>query len=231
LFNALQNSKVDKLFLPLENKLSGNVTPVWLGLTKYNFYIEAAFDYPITYVLATPPETTEIKSIVGFSHALMQCSDFLSKNYPNLKIINSASNSHAMRRAKKLTNAAAITTAAAAKEQGAKVVKQVLSKADGNITRFGLVGKNKIETAQSQITSIVFGLANQQGSLLKALTVLDNHNKNMISIASHPTGNKMNEYVFFVDIEGKLDQQAKQALINATNNLQILGEYNISRFD
>jgi len=67
------------------------------------------------------------------------------------------------------------------------------------------------------------------GALAKALTLLANHNLNLTNIQLRPSGMKAWEYIFFVDLEGHIDDEpvksALEELERESVRVKMLGSY------
>ena len=78
-------------------------------------------------------------------------------------------------------------------------------------------------------TSIYFGLQHKVGALYTALRAFEQHELNLLKIASRPSRNRQWEYYFFVDFEGHVDspeiQVALGDLAAHTTVLTVLGSY------
>ncbi|HKL22445.1 MAG TPA: ACT domain-containing protein, partial [Tichowtungia sp.] len=78
-------------------------------------------------------------------------------------------------------------------------------------------------------TSIYFGIKDKIGALNDALIALKTYGINMSKIESRPSGDKVWQYVFFVDFEGHVDDpKVKAALKDLEEHcavLNILGSY------
>ena len=102
---------------------------------------------------------------------------------------------------------------------------EITTAADENLTRFGLVGYSPVASPTAAATSVAFELRHEQGSLLRALKMLDKLGKNLIRIELQPTGAAMHDYIFFVDFEGRLSADERARLAAAVTDLRVLGEY------
>ena len=236
-FAALKDGAINQLLLPIENKMSGSVMPVWTALVKNNWHINAAYDMPIKHCLvgkrkAILRQAQDDNVVFGHPHALVQCNAYLTEHYQKAKRIEATSNSIALQLAKE-QDALALCTRQAAEKQNMYIIAENIGDNPHNITRFGCITNDKrcCEAMPNQkcITSLAYELPHKPGSLLRSLEIFANDSRNLIKIESHPTGKQMNDYIFFVDIEGNMTPELWENMQKYTQNSQILGEYSITK--
>ena len=79
-------------------------------------------------------------------------------------------------------------------------------------------------------SSIVFAIDNKQGSLYSAIELLAKSGINMTKIESRPMKKELGKYVFFIDIDGNIDDASIYfALDKVRQNTffyKFLGSYN-----
>ena len=100
----------------------------------------------------------------------------------------------------------------------------------GNTTRFLVIGRESPAASGNDLTSVVFtARKNQSGALHRLLESFARNNVNLTSIQSRPVKSKPWEYLFFVDMEGHLeDDHVAKALKDAavlSHSHKILGSY------
>ena len=100
-----------------------------------------------------------------------------------------------------------------------------------NSTRFVIIEKtpNKTVTGHDK-SSIVFAIDNKPGSLYSAIELLAKSGINMTKIESRPMKKELGKYVFFIDIDGNIDDASIYfALDKVRQNTffyKFLGSYN-----
>jgi len=218
--------------VPIENVLNGSVRESFIGLKKYSVVILRAFDYKIENVLAAKDK--KYSKIVSHSQPLAQCSDFI-RSLKNIEVLEVSSTSKAMEMAAQDKNFAAIGNEKAAQHYGVKVLNKKISNNDLNITRFVEISKNypkDFDKNKGEKTSIMIKpLEDRAGILFEILSVFQIKNINLTKIESIPTGVRMNDYVFYIDIEGNLgEKRVKDALefLKTFVEVDVFGSYEIS---
>lgn len=242
LFTALAEKKVQKIFLPVENTISGSVREVWETIAQQNLWIENIFEFPIVHVLAVPQKNPTIQNIFGHAHAIAQCKKTILALYPQATFTAVESNSLAVQQAKLTLHSAAICSEKSAQSGHLFVIQKDIADRKENTTRFALISeKNTKKNSQSSwafssrgksagiYTSLFFELKNTPGALLKALCVFSDFNMNMVRLESCPIGGDFLEYGFFVDIEGVASDDMRCALEAVAKDVHFLGIYNIIR--
>lgn len=226
IFSALEEDKIDAAFVPLENSVSGSIREVYRNIWRKGYWIEEAFDIPITHCLASV-HRQKPKIIFGHAAALAQCDNFLEAQYPNAQLIAVDSSSKAVLEAQVRDHSAAICAEEAAKKHHLSILHQDIQTARNNTTRFGLVVKKAPQRIEGKITALLFELPNEKGALLKILSLFSQAKKNLIKIESIPRGKKMSEYAFIIEMEGMMDADLQQALKSSVSDLRVLGVYSL----
>jgi prephenate dehydratase len=98
-----------------------------------------------------------------------------------------------------------------------------------NYTKFFVVSKDKAKYADENKTSLVFSTRNAPGALYECLGAFATRGINLTKLESRPSKDKPWEYVFYVDLEGHMDDdvcsRALRDLREKTTFLKILGSY------
>ncbi|MEF3691965.1 MAG: prephenate dehydratase domain-containing protein [Candidatus Moraniibacteriota bacterium] len=223
----------DKKFVgivPIENMLNGSVRETFLNLRKYPLVILRAFDYKIENILASNGKN--YSKIMSHSQPLAQCSDFI-RAQKDVEIIEVSSTSKAMELASQDQNIAAIGSKKAALHYGVKVINTEISNKDLNITRFIEISKNKPENFKvgEKTSMMIKPLEDRAGILFEILSIFRIKNINLTKIESIPTGIKMNDYVFYIDIEGSLEEKRITDAIEFLKTfveVNVFGSYDIN---
>lgn len=99
----------------------------------------------------------------------------------------------------------------------------------GNTTRFLVIGRKKHEPTGKDKTSFMFSVAHEPGSLVRVLNVLADHHINMTKLESRPYPGRRWEYVFFVDVEGHIDEDRLKTAFDEMKkyclSMKFLGSY------
>jgi prephenate dehydratase len=221
------NSGVEFGVVAIENSLEGSVSTTMDCLMDYDLSISGEVVLDINLCLAVPPgmEKGEIRTVISHPHALAQCREFLSRNFPKARLQRHESTAAAMEELKNLENSAAIGPKETAGTYGLEVLFENIQDAKSQ-TRFIVISKKK---GQGKKTSMIFALKDEPGALYKALKEFADREINLTKIESRPSKRKLGEYLFFVDFEGSLkDLKVKEAISSIkekTAFLTILGSY------
>ena len=125
--------------------------------------------------------------------------------------------------------AAAIASDLAGQLYNLKVLKSRIEDNINNFTRFLVLSQKPPEHTGKDKTSIMLSVKDKVGALYELLRPFASHGINMTKIESRPSRRKAWEYLFFVDIEGHMDEdRVKKALEEVKSRclfLKILGSY------
>lgn len=208
---SLKNGGVDEAIVPIENSLEGaiNITLDVLAKEEDLFIIDE-YIIPINLNLVvkegTTPETISI--IMSHPQPLGQCRNYLAKHFPDVAQMEENSTTAAARKVLDGEgNLAAITSNIAAKMYGLDVLHKNVQDVENNRTRFVVVGKSLRAATGLDKTSIVFSTENKPGSLYKVLDIFSLWDINMTRIESRPSKNALGQYIFFIDIDGHINDQ------------------------
>jgi prephenate dehydratase len=221
-FKEVAQNKDYKGIVPIENMLNGSVRETFLNLRKYPLVILRAFDYKIENILAN---NENYSKIVSHTQPLAQCSDFI-RAQKDIEIIETSSTSKAMEVAAQDESCAAIGNRRAAEHYGVKIINIEISNKDLNITRFVEISQTKpVDFKAGEKTSMMIKpLEDRAGILFEILSIFRIKNINLTKIESIPTGVKMNDYVFYLDIDGSLEEKR---IIDAIEFLRTFVEVNV----
>lgn len=171
----------------------------------------------------------QIQRIYAHQQTFAQCREWLEANLQNVECIAVNSNADAARRARDEDNAAACGAAAAAEIYGLKILASNIEDEPNNTTRFLVIGGHFPAPSGKDKTSLLLSAPNRPGALYRLLKPFSAHNISMTRIESRPSRRAMWEYVFFVDIEGHVqDSQVASAIKELeadTYMVKVLGSY------
>ncbi len=231
-FKAVAEKKTEKGIIPIENMLQGSVRESILGLLKYKVKINEAYTVPIRHCLAGQKQN--YSKIVSHQQALGQCSGFLSGK----EIIEASSTSKAMETAAQNQAFAAIGSKEAAEHYGLRLLQENIEDNHDNVTRFLVISleETKIAEKNSSMTSslLLTPKDDRPGLLFLLLAPFAAQNINLVKIESLPSGRKMGEYVFYIEIEGDVhEERVKAALDFLRNSIEVysLGSYEVRDFE
>lgn len=218
---AVQTGEAALGLVPIENSLEGSVA-VTLDLLAFGFddlSIAREITHPIRHQLIArePLELAAITKILSHPHAYGQCRQFLDAHLPEVEHEAANSTAEAVRTVRRVKRPwAAIGTRLAAEMYECQVVRDDIEDSVENRTRFVYLSRDSaaqdLEAAYK--TSIVCGIgADQPGALLLILSEFAHRYVNLTKIESRPSKQGLGEYIFLIDMEGRLsDPPLEQAL-------------------
>jgi chorismate mutase/prephenate dehydratase len=216
--------------VPIENSLEGSVRQTQSQLISTSAEIRAEIFLRITLcLLASRRGMKKIKRVYSHPHALGQCREWLRKNLPDCRQIETGSTAEAAGRALEDREGAAVASRIAANTYGLQVLEEGIEDYPENATRFLVMGKGASKPTGDDKTSILFSTPHVPGALHQALAPFSKAKVNLLRIESHPIRERKWEYLFFADFEGHADEKKTEKLLREmktrTTFLKILGSY------
>jgi len=234
---AVSEGEVDAGIVPMENVIEGSisVTLDMLAFETEGVYITREIDHPINLKLIArePVALGNIKKVISLPHAHAQCRRFLREKLPGVEVEAANSTAEAVRIVSLSDEKwAAIGSSLAASKYGCVVLADDIEDHPGNQTRFVLLSKTPApqDLDSPYKTSIVCTIAHDQpGSLLQILQEFAHRYVNLTKIESRPSKKGLGDYVFFIDVEGKKDDEQVAAAIKCLEcklaRVKLLGSY------
>lgn len=227
---AANKGIIDAAVLPIENSLEGGVNTTLDCLAfECDLYITKEILIKVRQNLLGHHNVESIKKLYSHPQPIGQCSRFLAKKLPKVDIIYTNSTAEAAAFAAKDPTAAALGNKALANIYTLKILAEGIEDTTANTTRFVVAQKNPPPVTGANKTSIVFNVDNTPGALFKMLSVFDIFEINMMKIESRPAKTILGEYVFFVDINGSIENEnitkALEIVKYKSTFFKILGSY------
>jgi prephenate dehydratase len=175
-------------------------------------------------------ELEDIRRVYSHPQALGQCRSFLAK-YPQWEKVPAFDTAGSVRliRDHGLKDEAAIASRRAAGVYGMKVLMEGIQGSDDNFTRFFALQRSSRLLEHGDKTSLAFATRSVPGALYEALGCFATRGINMTKVESRPRKGKPWEYVFFVDIDGHVnDPKVAEALTDLVRRavfVKVLGSY------
>ena len=171
----------------------------------------------------------DIKKIYSHPQPIAQCRNWLASNAPGIPVLDLASTALAAEMARDDSSIAAVAGEYAASVYGLRIVESKIEDHANNVTRFIIIGKDKPPRTGNDKTSILFSVKDEVGILYRMLEPLSKFGVNLTKIESRPLKKKAWEYVFFIDMEGHVEDEpvvnAIEALKKQSKFLKVLGSY------
>jgi len=229
IFAAVGKKQADFGVVPVENSTEGVVSHTLDMFLDSDLKICAEIILEIFHHLLGKGSSKEVKKVYSHPQSFAQCRNWLEKNLPGVRLIETQSTAKAAQLAAKEAEAGAIASEAAASLYGLKIIASHIEDLSNNYTRFLVIGRGYSERSGQDKTSIFFSIKDRVGALYDMLSPFRKYKINLTKIESRPTRRRAWEYVFFLDFLGhKDDENVRKALAELEEEcffLKILGSY------
>jgi len=220
--------------VPIENSTEGGVNQSLDLLVHSNLKIAAEIELSIHhYLLSAQPQLSAIQKIYSHPQSLAQCRMWLDRHLPGLPRISVNSNAQAAQLAAQEPFAAAIAGAVAGDIYALRVLAKRIEDYAENTTRFAVLSKQSPPPSGRDKTSLLLSMPNCPGALFQMLSPFSVQGLNLTRIESRPSHEGVWDYVFFIDLEGHIDQpkvsQALNQLAQQGVMVKHLGSYPVGR--
>ena len=229
IFTEVESGRADYGIVAIENSTDGTVRDVLEMFQHTDLQICAEVFLPIVHSLLSKSPLSEITKIYSHPQPVAQCRAWLHQNMKTVQQVEVASTSEAARLAANEPGAAGIASELASEIYAIPIVAESIMDDPKNTTRFLVIGNQPAERGPNNRTSLLFAIKDKVGALWEVLGVLKTHQINMNKIDSRPSRTKAWEYVFFVELEGHIEEQPVQTALAELEDLcvyiKILGSY------
>lgn len=220
---AVDEGKVDKGIVPIENAIEGTITMTTDGLMNHDVWIEGEAVLPVKLHLLTNEGATleNIKEVWSIPPALAQCRMFTRELGVETKNCSStAAAAEALRQEGRL-DVGAVASEWAAKTFGLNLAKRDIHDNACNSTRFLILSKTSSERLEAMKKSmlLITPTEDRPGLLAVILNVFSSLDINLSWIESRPTKKKLGTYRFFIEAALGIHQS------NLTKAIAILETY------
>lgn len=238
---AVSIGEVDCAIVPIENSIEGSVSATldMLAREVENLQIVREVRHSIRHSLLVRPGVTldRIVKVISHPHANAQCRIWLRRNLPGREIEAANSTANAVERVAATTEPwAAIGNRLAGEKYGCEVLEADIEDHQDNETRFIFLARQRErqDWFEPYKTSIVCEIAKDQpGALLLILQEFAFRHINLTKIESRPSKRRLGDYIFIVDMEGKVDDgpvaDALRCLRCKLPRVKVLGSYPVGR--
>lgn len=231
-FEAVLRGDAEQGVVPIENSIDGgvNFTQDTLLETTLSLCGEIMIDVEQC-LLSNAVDRSHIERVYSHPQGLAQCRKWLARHLPNVALLPTASTVQAAHLVAGDATAGAIASRLAARLAGVAVVEGAIQDQASNVTRFVVLGSAAERTRPTSYdkTSLVFSTRHERGALVRALTIFDRAGINLSRIESRPRSGEAWQYVFFVDLEGHLEddnvRDAVRALEGHSDMVKVFGSY------
>ncbi|MBQ27336.1 MAG: prephenate dehydratase [Nitrospiraceae bacterium] len=216
--------------VPVENSTEGVVNHTLDMFFESSATIYGEISQEISHHFLSKATTLdEIKTIYSHPHAIAQCRNWIEDNIPGPPVIDVFSTGRAAELAAEDPTTAAIASELAAKIYGLNIMEKHIEGHLNNYTRFLVLSNHAPERTRKSKTSLMIYTKDRPGGLCDLLRPFATHGINLTRVESRPSRQKAWEYVFFIDIEGHIDDELVTKTIHEletqTLGMKLLGSY------
>ncbi len=229
-FDEVERGRADYGVVPVENSNEGVVTHTLDMFMETGLKIYAEILLEISHdLLSVSGNLEDIQRIYSHPQALAQCRKWLEENLPDIPLIDVASTAAAAQLANADRSAAAIASAMAGSRYDLRPIKVSIADNPNNFTRFLIVSDQFPAPSEQDKTSVMFCINDEPGILWRMLEPFNKHGVNLTKIESRPLKKRAWEYIFFLDMEGHIENKPVRAAIDELEPhckfLKVLGSY------
>ncbi|HEY2480085.1 MAG TPA: prephenate dehydratase [Solirubrobacterales bacterium] len=237
---AVVEGRADQALAPYENSIEGSVrgTLDILAFDVPSVTIVGEHDYPVRQHLITRDgvELEQVEAVLSHQQGLAQTARFLRENLPGVELRSVSSTAAAVRMVSESPRPwAAVGSRSAAALYACRILREGIQDEANNVTRFVWLAPQGTEPAAGDRwkTSLIFRELgdDKPGALVDALAEFSSRGINLSRIESRPLRSELGRYMFFCDLDCKLDDppvaEAIAALRGKAESVRILGSYPI----
>lgn len=229
-FENVESGKTEYGVVPIENSNEGVVSYTLDMFIDSDLKVCSEIILEVSHnLLSKQTDRSRIRKIYSHPQAIAQCRGWLRANLPNVLILESTSTAKAAELASQDEESAAIASELAAKMYELPILEKNIEDNRHNVTRFLVISKEFPKKSGNDKTSIMFSIKDKPGALYEILMPFKKSRTNLTKIESRPSKRRAWEYIFFVDIEGHVDDKKVNKAIEEVKEgclyLKILGSY------
>jgi len=231
-FHEVESGAADFGVVPVENSTEGTVNHTLDMFLTSPLKICGEVEMRISqHLMGNMLSLDQVLRVSAHPQSLAQCRGWLKEYLPQAELHPASSNAEGARRARDEVGTAAIAGDAAAEVYGlTKLVTDIEDRPD-NTTRFLVIGRKLLTASGLDKTSLLLSTkdTDDAGALQKLLEPLAEYQINMSRIESRPSRQRKWHYVFFLDIDGHVDDRrvapALAKLRKQAQLFRVLGSY------
>jgi chorismate mutase/prephenate dehydratase len=229
-FENVESGKAEYGVVPIENSNEGVVSYTLDMFMDSDLKVVAEIILQVAHnLISKQTDRTKIRKVYSHPQALAQCRGWLESNMPGVPMREATSTANAAELASKEKDTAAIASELAARIYDLSILEKNIEDSRNNVTRFLVISKDFPPKTGNDKTSIMFSIKDRPGSLYSILLPFKRAKINLTKIESRPSKRRAWEYIFFVDMEGHIEDKKVSRAIEALKEgclyLKILGSY------
>jgi chorismate mutase/prephenate dehydratase len=229
-FENVETGKAEYGVVPIENSNEGVVSHTLDMFMDSDLQVVAEIILEVSHnLLSKQSNVANVKKIYSHPQALAQCRGWLESNMPGVPAKEATSTAKAAELASREKDTAAIASEIAARIYDLHILERDIQDSRRNVTRFLVISKEFPHRTGDDKTSVMFSIKHKPGSLYEVLLPFKRAKINLTKIESRPSRRKAWEYIFFVDMEGHVEDKKIRKAIDLLKEsclyLKILGSY------
>lgn len=229
-FSEVERGRVDYGVVPIENSTEGVVNYTLDMFIDSDLKISAEILLEVSQnLMNTSGKLGDIKKIYTHPQVPGQCRQWLEKNVAGVPVLDAPSTARSAEMAKDDPQVGAIASEMAATLYGLQIVARKIEDNPNNFTRFLVIAPKSPAMTGRDKTSIMFSIKDKVGALHAMLLPFAELGINLTRLDARPSGRRVWDYVFFLDLEGHTDDkkisQAIESLKKDCLFLKVLGSY------
>lgn len=232
MFEEIQSGKASMGVIPVENSLTGSIHENYDLLLEYDLRIVGELKLRIVHNLIGLQDATlnGIQRVYSHPQVFEQCREFLSR-YPDWDLVASKDTASCVLRIREENDprAAAIAGKEAAELFGIRILKEGIETSPRNFTRFVVISREEFLNGPKNKSSLIYSVSDKPGALYETLRIFAENGINIVKLESRPVHGRPWEYLFYVDAEMDIHDEAHRDMLEAlkarTELFKILGSY------
>ena len=231
---AVREGRADAGLLPIENSLVGSIATNFDLIADSGVAIVAEVVSPVHHCLLGVRGATRdsLRRVLSHPVALAQCQRLLA-SLAGVEIVAFYDTAGAAAEVARRGDASigAVASALAARRYGLDILVERIEDEPHNQTRFLLVTRQRAHLAPTvpAKTTLRLRLPHRPGTLARALAPFADAGLNLTKLESRPDRTTPWQYLFYVDVETRLEEPAMVGVLDALRaqgaEITVLGEY------
>lgn len=232
-FEAVDRGRAEYGVVPIENSLEGPVTAVldaFAFTTRSEILGEVVLDVHQSLILAPGATLDDVTTVASHPQGIGQCRRWINQHLPNRQLRLADSTAAAAWMAVENKEVAGIASALAAELAGGVVYEEAIEDNISNQTRFVLIGTGSVvHEGPGKSTLALFIQSDRSGILNMILSEFAYAGVNLTMVQSRPTKRDLGDYMFFMDIDGYVEQPDIATALNCLRmklrEVKVIGSY------
>ena len=232
-FQEVESNVADFGVVPIENSTEGTVNNTLDMFVTSPLKICGEVELKINHhLIGKMDNIRNIQRICAHEQALSQCRGWIREHLRDVELVGVSSNAAGARRARDEDGTAAIGSEIASDIYDLNILTKNIEDRPDNATRFLVVGRNVISKSGNDKTSILISNDDTKtgsGVLYSMLQPFSQNKINITRIESRPSHKKNWDYVFFLDLDGHIDDSVLASSLKSVEKncslFRVLGSY------